>query len=131
MSSIFLLEDNDLVRRYLTELLRIVGNLDVRAFEAPQPLMDAAAEEMPRLMILDINLADAKVDGKAVDGLILSRQIKEQWGEQAPVIMLLSAHAMAGDEQQFLQQSLADEYQSKPILDEDAFLERIAGLLSQ
>jgi two-component system, cell cycle response regulator DivK len=129
MSTVFLLEDNNLVRRYLTELLRIVGHIDVRPFEAPQPMMDALAQGLPRLMILDINLADAKVDGRPVDGLILSRRIKEQWGEQAPVIMLLSAHAMAGDEQRFLDQSLADDYQSKPILDEDAFLGRLDELL--
>ncbi len=130
MSTIFLLEDNNLVRRYLTELLRIVGKFEVQAFDQPQPFMDALQQANPQLLILDINLADAQVDGEAVDGLMLSRRIKQQAAENAPVIMLLSAHAMAGDEQQFLDQSLADDYQSKPILDEDAFLERIAALLT-
>lgn len=131
MSTVYLLEDNALVRRYLTELLSIVGNLEVQAFATPQPMMDALAQNIPQLMILDINLANAQFKGDAVDGLILSRHIKQQWGAKAPVVMLLSAHAMAGDEQQFLEQSLADDYQSKPILDEDAFLERIGNLLTK
>lgn len=130
MSAVYLLEDNNLVRRYLTELLRIVGNFEVQAFDQPQPLLDSLQQSLPQLLILDINLADAKVDGESVDGIILSHRIKTQWGSEAPVIMLLSAHAMAGDEQQYLQQSLADDYQSKPILDEDAFLDRVRELLA-
>jgi two-component system, cell cycle response regulator DivK len=129
MNTVYVLEDNALVRRYLTELLRIVGKLDVQAFAEPQPLMAAMEQELPQLLILDINLADAKLDGESVDGLILSRRFKESLGERAPAIMLLSAHALPGDEQQFLQASLADEYQSKPILDEDHFLQRLTQLL--
>ncbi|NQU50134.1 MAG: response regulator [Planctomycetes bacterium] len=129
MSTVYVLEDNALVRRYLTELLHIVGKHDVQAFAAPQELMTAMQHKLPQLLILDINLADAKLDGEAMDGLILSRRFKESLGESAPVVMLLSAHALPGDEDDFLQSSLADAYQSKPILDEDQFLQRLTQLL--
>ncbi|MEY2979447.1 MAG: hypothetical protein RLZZ435_3586, partial [Cyanobacteriota bacterium] len=45
-------------------------------------------------------------------------------------IILVTAHAMQGDRENFLSQSGADGYISKPVVDQDAFVEKIRALLT-
>jgi two-component system, cell cycle response regulator DivK len=44
-------------------------------------------------------------------------------------IILVTAHAMEGDRENFLKQSGADGYISKPVVDHQAFVDQIMALL--
>ncbi|NEP47083.1 MAG: response regulator, partial [Okeania sp. SIO2H7] len=44
-------------------------------------------------------------------------------------IILVTAHAMAGDRESFLKQSGADSYISKPVVDHQEFVSQIKALL--
>ena len=46
-------------------------------------------------------------------------------------VMLATAHAMRGDPESLLAESGADDYVSKPILDHQAFVEQVLGLMEQ
>jgi two-component system, cell cycle response regulator DivK len=125
----YLLEDNALIRRYLCDLLEHVAGYKVLAFECPQALLDRCREQRPDLMLLDIGLPNAKLDGQPVDGILVCKRMKQEFGSSMPPVVILTAHALAGEEQHILSESCADLYEAKPILDEDAFLARLAGLL--
>lgn len=127
MASVAVLEDNDLMRRYLADLLGHVGGHAVRTYAEPTALVDALAEQPAALVVLDIGLgATARLDGEPVDGVQVCRRLKAE--ADAPAVILLTAHAFEDDEARFLEQSGADGYEAKPIRDEDAFLARVAEL---
>lgn len=125
----FLLEDNALIRRYLCDLLEHVAGYEVQAFADPQALYDQCRKRLPDLMLLDIGLPHAELDGRPVDGIMVCKTMKEDFGSAMPPVVILTAQALPGEEQRILAESCADLYQAKPILDEDAFLARIAALL--
>jgi len=129
MARLALLEDNNLMRRYLVDLLAHVGGHEVRAFAEPTELLESLKAQAAELVILDVGLGNAKLDGEAVDGIEVSRRLKAS--ANAPSIMLLTAHAFDGDEQSFLERSGADAYASKPIHNEDEFLMSIGRLLGE
>jgi len=130
MTRAYLLEDNSLIQRYLHDLLAHVAGYQVAAFAEPEALRELCRQTLPDLMLLDIGLPLAKLDGQPVDGIQVCKRFKQEFGSAMPPVVILTAHAMAGDGQRFLVESCADLYQAKPILDEDAFLARLAALLS-
>jgi CheY-like chemotaxis protein len=46
-------------------------------------------------------------------------------------VILVTAHAMEGDRENFLNQSGADGYISKPVVDHQLFIDQIMALLPQ
>lgn len=129
MAEVAILEDNALMRRYLADLIGQVGGHATHACESPTELLGVMEAHAIDGVVVDIGLGpDAKLAGVAVDGLAVSRHLKAQ--STPPAVMLLTAHAFDGDEARFLEESQADAYEAKPIRDEDAFLEKLAQILS-
>ncbi|RMH01065.1 MAG: response regulator [Planctomycetota bacterium] len=131
MNPIYLVEDDPLIRRYLEDLLEHVLGCPVRSWLPGEDVVATAAENRPPLILLDITLRGATLDGAPTDGLQLCRRIKARMGAEAPPVMLLTAHAVEGDRERFLADSGADDYQAKPIFDENDFLARLRGLIGQ
>jgi len=130
MADIAILEDNALMRRYLSDLIGQVGGHATQAFETPAQLLEALASRAADGVVVDIGLGpNATLAGEIVDGLAVSRHLKGL--TPAPAVMLLTAHAFDGDEARFLDESQADAYEPKPIRDEDAFLAKLARLLER
>jgi CheY-like chemotaxis protein len=46
-------------------------------------------------------------------------------------VILVTAHAMEGDRENFLKQSGADGYISKPVVDHEAFIHQIVSLIDK
>jgi two-component system, cell cycle response regulator DivK len=130
LTRVFLLEDNALIRRYLCDLLEHVAGYEVQAFDQPQALYDQCRRLQPDLLLLDIGLPNAELDGRPVDGIMVCKKMKDDFGTAMPPVVILTAHALAGEGPRILAESCADLYEAKPILDEDAFLARLASLLS-
>ncbi len=130
MRPYYLVEDDPLIRRYLRDLLTRVLEVPVVEWREGQDVLATVEAEQPPLVLLDITLRGALLDGAPTDGLALCRRIKAQLGEAAPPVMLLTAHAVEGDRERFLAESGADDYQAKPIFDENDFLDRMRQLTS-
>jgi CheY-like chemotaxis protein len=74
-------------------------------------------------------LARSVYKGQSVDGIKITQLLKaEPETAQLPII-LVTAHAMAGDREDFLAQSGADDYISKPVIDHIEFVNKIKSLL--
>ena len=103
---ILVIEDNDLNRELVTDLLEANGFIVYQAHEAEEGLR-LAREHMPDLVLMDLSLP-------GMDGLAATRALREDPSIQHLTVIALTAHAMKGDEQTALQAG-CDGYLTKPI----------------
>ncbi len=119
MKKIALVEDNA-DNRLLVQV--VLGDAyEVTSYENGQEALDGIAREKPDLILLDISLP--KMDGNEV----LRRIRADETMRELPVIAL-TAHAMAGDREKYLQAGF-DGYVTKPILEEEVLLGAIEQAL--
>jgi CheY-like chemotaxis protein len=119
MKKIALVEDNA-DNRLLVQV--ILGDLyDVASYENGQDALEGIADKKPDLVLLDISLP--KMDGNEV----LRRIRADETICDLPVIAL-TAHAMTGDREKYLEAGFTD-YVTKPILDEEVLLSAIQRAL--
>ncbi len=103
---ILVIEDNDLNRELVTDLLEANGFIVYQAREAEEGLR-LAREYMPDLVLMDLSLP-------GMDGLAATRALREDPAIQHLTVIALTAHAMKGDEQTALRAG-CNGYLTKPI----------------
>lgn len=106
MTTILLVEDNELNRDMLSRRLTRAGFRVITAENGEQGIVRAREQE-PDLILMDMSLP-------VLDGWEASRRLKGDGATQAISIIALTAHAMAGDRQQALDAG-CDDYDTKPI----------------
>ncbi len=121
MKKIAVVEDNPdnrlLVRAILEDLYEIVE------YETGKNALEGIRRERPDLVLLDISLPE-------MDGMEVLRQIRADADLKQLRVVALTAHAMAGDREKFLEVGF-DGYVMKPIVDEFALLDIIQALLAK
>ncbi|MFN8374624.1 MAG: response regulator [Anaerolineae bacterium] len=103
---ILCVEDNPQNMRLVRKMLGSVGYNILEASDGLSGLR-IAAEEMPDLILMDINLPD-------IDGMEATQRIKADTLLAHIPVIALTANAMPGDRERFLQAG-CDGYLSKPI----------------
>ena len=81
------------------------------------------------LILMDVSLSRSVYQGKSVDGIKITQMLKSDPQTANLPIILVTAHAMEGDRENFLNQSGADSYISKPVIDHQLFIDQIMALL--
>lgn len=119
MKQIAVVEDNEDNRLLAQALLE--DQYEVTEYANGPDALQGMARKLPDLVLLDISLPE--MDGSEV----LQRMRNHPQLVNVPVIAL-TAHAMAGDRDRFLQAGF-DAYVTKPIVDEARLLEEIDRLL--
>jgi CheY-like chemotaxis protein len=119
MSTILLVEDNEMNRDMLSRRLKKRGYDVIMAFDGKQGV-DMAAAEMPDLILLDMSLP-------VMDGWEAARHLKAADTTGGIPIIALTAHAMAGDRDKAIEAG-CDDYDTKPV-DLARLLEKIAAFL--
>ncbi len=121
MKKVCVVEDNPdnrlLVRALLEDMYTIQEYADGK--EA----LEGMKREKPDLVLLDISLPE-------MDGPEVLQHMRADVDLQGLPVIALTAHAMGGDRDKYLAQGF-DEYQSKPIVDEDVLIEKIEQLLGK
>jgi two-component system cell cycle response regulator DivK len=108
MPKILLVEDNEMNRDMLSRRLQRQGFEVLTAVNGPEGV--AMAEElMPDLILMDINLGDAQMDGWDA-----TRLIKARASTAAIPIMPLTAHALTSDRDKSVELGCCD-FDTKPI----------------
>lgn len=105
---ILLVEDNSVNRKFITSLLKKRGYIILEAFNGREAVEAFNSEELD-LILMDIQMPE--MDGVEATGAI--RKIEEGTGSHIPIIAM-TAHAMKGDRERFLQEGM-DGYISKPV----------------
>lgn len=103
---ILLVEDNEVNRMVTIDLLRSMGfEADVR--EDGLTAVTAAQDTDYDVILMDIQLP-------GMDGVEVTRFLKDQLGPKAPWIVAFTANAMSGDAEKYLKLGM-DDYVSKPV----------------
>ncbi len=106
MAKILIVEDNEMNRDMLSRRLERKGYEVVMA-EDGQKGVDMSKSENPNLILMDLSLP-------IMDGWEATSTIKADDNTKNIPIIVLTAHAMAGDREKALEAG-ADEYDTKPI----------------
>ena len=118
MKRVLLVEDNAANRRLIGDHLRRAGYVVVEAESADRALALAWAEDFA-LIVMDIQLP-------FMDGLEVTRRLRENSKTKHTPILAVTALAMRGDERKILEAG-CDGYLAKPIAYRE-FLERVVAL---
>lgn len=115
MKKIALVEDNPdnqlLVRVILESAYEVI------AYETGIEALNGFKSQKPDLILLDISLPQ-------MDGTEVLRRLRADRGLRSIPVIALTAHAMTGDREKYLDMGFND-YITKPILDEQLFLAAI------
>ncbi|HET8797852.1 MAG TPA: response regulator [Thermoanaerobaculia bacterium] len=117
---ILVVEDNDMNMQLVEFLLEEGGYQIVKATSGEEALTITREDDPPDLILMDIHLP-------GMDGLSVVRAMKAEARTSRIPILALTAHAMRGDKDRFLEAG-CDGYISKPI-DVKTFLESIQKYL--
>ncbi len=121
MTTILLVEDNELNREMLTRRLSRRGYNVVLAETAPSAV-DQASKVCPDLILMDVSLGETS-------GLDATREIRAaQNGYRVPIIAL-TAHALSTDRDQCIAAG-CDDFETKPV-DMDRLLRKMASWLGE
>ena len=113
---ILLVEDNEVNRRLAGFLLRSQG-YQVREATTAAATFEMVQKERPDLIVMDIQLP-------GMDGLEITRKLKEQPATADIPVVAVTSFAMKGDREKALAAGCAG-YVTKPI-DKNTFIEEVA-----
>lgn len=106
MATVLVVEDNDM-NMQLVEYLLEEGGFEILKASSGEEGFRLAASRVPDLVLMDIHLPD-------LDGLSLTRRLKDDDRTRLVPVLALTAHAMRGDRDRFIAAG-CDGYISKPI----------------
>lgn len=129
MRRVVIVEDNASVAKYFRYVLEHAGYAVVIT-ESGDEAMELARDTGTVAILVDISLRRTQYDGRYIDGLELSRMLKDDARTTRVPVIIATAHVMAGDRERFLQESKADGFLRKPIVDPQELLSLVSRLTS-
>jgi len=127
--TVLIVEDDPVNVRVFSKILTKRGHLNVKHTENVEEVMEIAAAREADIILMDVSLARSVYQGKSVDGIKITQILKADPNTKDLPIILVTANAMPGDREDFLERSGADSYISKPVIDHQEFISQIKQLL--
>jgi len=126
VSDLVLVVEDDPANAVLVEaILSSVGGYDVVCSGDGDEVLEVIQERPVLAVLMDVSLGNTRIAGEKIDGVELTRRIRDlSEGLNLPVI-LLTAHAMKGDRERLLFESSANDYVAKPIIDQKGLVELV------
>jgi two-component system, cell cycle response regulator DivK len=125
MTTVLIVEDDPINFRVFAKILSKRGGLEVKGTEDVEEVIRIATAKEADVILMDVSLAHSVYQGKAVDGIKITQMLKSNPQTASLPVILVTAHAMEGDRENFLKQSGADGYISKPVVDHQQFIAQI------
>jgi len=129
MATVLIVEDDPANILVFSKILKKRAGLDVQATEDVEEVLRSVQSSQVDLILMDVGLSRSSYQGKSIDGIKLTQILKADANTAKIPIILVTAHAMRGDRESFLSQSGANDYISKPVVDQQAFVDKILSLL--
>ncbi|MEL6437634.1 MAG: response regulator [Cyanobacteria bacterium J06621_8] len=130
MTTVLIVEDDPINLRVFSKILTKKGGLQVVGTEIVEEVLQYAKSGTIDVILMDVALANSIYQGKPVDGIRITQMLKENEATAKLPVILVTAHAMEGDRENFIKQSGADGYISKPVVDHEAFINQIISLVN-
>ena len=131
MKTVLIVEDDMINARVFSKILTKRGGLAVKHTENVDEVIEIAESGEIDVILMDVSLSHSVYQGKPVDGIRITQMLKANSSTAALPIILVTAHAMDGDRENFLQQSGADGYISKPIVDHQKFVDDVKAMIGE
>ncbi len=131
MKTVLIVEDDMINARVFSKILTKRGGLAVKHTENVDEVMQIAESGEVDVILMDVSLSHSVYQGKPVDGIRITQMLKANSNTAQLPIILVTAHAMDGDRENFLQQSGADGYISKPIVDHQKFVDDVKAMIGE
>jgi len=128
---ILVVEDEELNAKFFKLTLTRRGGFEVIVTQDPEEVVKLSREKKIDLILMDVSLSNSYYRGVEVDGLMVTRILKINPKTASIPVILTTAHAMVGDKEEFLKETLADDYISKPIIDPNELVDKINNLIKK
>jgi CheY-like chemotaxis protein len=128
---ILLVEDDPVNVKFIQVVLKRRGGYEVIVCEEVDEILRIVREDKPVLVIMDVSLTRSTWDNRKVDGLFITKLLKQDPATAGVPVMLATAHAMFGDRERFLRDTGAEGYLAKPIHDPDLFLKAVHEVIAK
>ncbi|MGG6265981.1 response regulator [Leptolyngbya sp. AN03gr2] len=129
--NILLVDDDERLAISTAKLLQRYGQCQVKVTDRPTEFFEQCESNEIDVVLLDINLPEARWEEQPVSGADLARMLKEKSHTAHIPIILLTAYALASERQTLLQISQADDLCIKPVLDYQDLLARMHQLVTR
>ncbi|MDJ0703095.1 MAG: response regulator [Leptolyngbyaceae cyanobacterium MO_188.B28] len=129
MKTVLIVEDDMINARVFSKILTKRGGLAVKHTENVDEVMEIAHNQEADIVLMDVSLSHSMYEGKPVDGIKITQMLKADPATAKLPVILVTAHAMDGDRENFLTQSGADGYISKPVVDHQKFVDQIMEMI--
>ena len=128
MKNILVVEDDPFCKEFYGMILKRAGY---------EPLLTDKTEEIERiltekefsLIIMDINLKKAMLNGNRVDGLMVTKYLKNDQRFSHIPIILVTAYSKILVTKDVLTDSMADALITKPIIDINQFISQLENVM--
>jgi CheY-like chemotaxis protein len=127
--NILIIEDDKFSHYYYSRIFSKAGYNSIIK-ENIKEILEILSTQKVDLIIMDINLKNTYLDGAKIDGLKLSRKIKQMEVSKNIPVMLVTASNLENHGQEFLDESLAEDLLIKPILDYKVLLSKVGRYLN-
>lgn len=131
MKTVLIVEDDLINARVFSKILTKRGGLAVKHTENVDEVIQIAQDREADIILMDVSLAHSVYQGKPVDGIKITQMLKANPDTADLPVILVTAHAMDGDRENFLSLSGADGYISKPVVDHQQFVDQIKAMIGE
>ena len=131
MKTVLIVEDDLINARVFSKILTKRGGLAVKHTENVDEVIEIAQKREADIILMDVSLAHSVYQGKPVDGIKITQMLKANPETANLPVILVTAHAMDGDRENFLKLSGADGYISKPVVDHQEFVDQIKAMIAE
>ena len=125
MGIVLIVEDDPINLKVFTKILTKRGNFEVQGTQDVDEVIKISQSGIVDAILMDVSLANSYYQGEPVDGIKITKLLKGDNITKDIPIILVTAHAMRGDRENFLAESSADGYISKPVIDHQGFVDTI------
>jgi CheY-like chemotaxis protein len=129
MTTVLLVEDDPLNARVFETILKKRGGFEVVKSQDVEEILHLVSGNTINAILMDVSLSQSTYLGEAVDGIRITQLIKQQPASRHIPVVLVTAHAMRGDREKFLQDSGAEGYVAKPVVDQQHLVDEVTSLL--
>ncbi|MGB9664269.1 MAG: response regulator [Ignavibacteria bacterium] len=129
MSKILIIEDDPFNIELFELILKRLGNFDTVVTDNFDKIFDELKSGSIDLIVMDVSLDNTYYNKKKIDGIVLSRMIKENENFKNIPIIIVTAYAGDDDISRILKESRAEQCIKKPIINYHEFIDLIKGYL--
>jgi CheY-like chemotaxis protein len=130
MKHVLVVEDDAQNALLFRKVLEKRAGCRVSVTESPEEMMRLVDGGVD-LVVMDVSLANSTWQGEPVSGVDLCRLLKSKRHTAGIPVLLATAHAMRGDAEVLLEESGADDYIAKPVIDHGIFVDQVMQLMEK